>query len=1193
MPPRRRSIASTLLVSLAAVALAGPVGAQSGGRTNWRFLTSNDGLAESWTFDATRGPSGRLFISHGEVGQISVFDGYRMEQLPAPGPYLTVREGSDGMLWSMLRQGGVGNFLYLGVQRLEGRQWVHYPLSESLGPGEPSISSSSRAFLPIDRDRVLIVGAGNLLDCRIRGGALAAERATVSAAARGTVRFLVPARRGGVWVASDGGIERIRVEPDGHLQVAEVMSYPGGLGAARPSALVDSGAAGLFVTVRVTRAGQPTDVLIRGGDVPWRELRALPAREGWQLTGWAGTDHQWWTAFAGDAWFELGVGSDDLGWQPVNRSRELAGRLHNMMADPDGGFWLATSTGLAHHVPTLWSTPRELAAFTRPASTIFEARNGDLFILHDKDLLARQDGRWRAYPLPSGREGGLVRTDAMAEMPDGRILLGGRPTPAMFFDRGRGRFTAVAHPRGWFVEVLNPARGGGAWVLTTDTESQRRHLERFDGARFEDVATGSDRWRTLPPRSVVDLDDGRFVVVPDGDGYGEGRGHELHTVGAAQGLPMAPIAALEVSPGRLWFGSRDDLFERAGTSWRVLRSGLQSVRSIVRGRDGTIWVAAASGVHRLRAGVWLSGEAAEGLPDGAVFDVFEDSAGELWATTLVGIARLEPTADREPPETWVDEANPREAPPSGDVRLTFHGVDRWQISLANRLLFSWRTDGGAWSAFAPTPTASFTGLAHGNHFLEVRAMDRAGNVDATPATFTFTVLLPWYQAPGFLVVGVVGLGAILGLVTMVASRHRRLERLVEERTSALAGANVLLREQIERQRVTEAERASLEALLSQSQKLEAIGRLAGGVAHDFNSLLSVIGSYSELLLDELPADAELRTPAAEIAKASDRAAALTRQLLAFSRHQVVDAHPLDLNDVVADVQRMLHRLIGANIELAVETGDGLWRVFADRGQIEQVLVNLAANARDAMPYGGTLTLRTANVDLDAEFVRVNVGAVEGPHVLLGVGDTGIGMDTETASRVFEPFFTTKSVGMGSGLGLATVYGIVKRAGGFIRVDSAVGCGTTFSIYLPRTELPAEVPAPLPPAPRPIGHERILIIEDADPVRALAATVLRRSGYDVLDVESGEAAEALFMADGFGVDLVLSDIVLKGIGGPQFARRLRVLRPSTRVLFMSGYADDTVLTYGDIDVYRSFLQKPFTPESLASKVREVLDRSADA
>jgi signal transduction histidine kinase len=1189
VPPRRRHRASTILVFLAAVVLVRPAAGQPAARTNWRFLTSADGLVESWTFDATRGPSGRLFVTHGDVAHISVFDGYRMERLPSPGAYLTVREASDGTLWAMLRQGSIGSLGYRGVQRLEGGRWVAYPMVQSPGAADLPSSPSSRAFLPLEHDRVLIVAGGRLFDCRIRQGALEASPATVDDDAT-VARLLVPARRGGAWVATDRGVARVGIDSDGRLHVADRQAFPASLGSVRPSALVDSDGAGLFVTIRTTRAGQPTDVLVRGSDRGWRELRAMPARDGWQLIGWAGSEHQWWTCVAGDAWFELGVGSDDRGWLPVTRSRELAGRLYGLLTDADGGFWLATSTGLAHHVPTLWRTPRELAAFTRPSSTIFEAGNGDLFIQHDTELLHRRGGQWRAYPLPLGQQPGLGRTGAMAEMRDGRIVLGGRPTPAMFFDPARGTFAPIVHPRGWFVEILNPARAGGAWVLTTEIASQRRHLERFDGTHFEDVVAGSDQWRTLPPRAVLDLADGGWIVVPDGEGYGEGRGRDLRRVAVRDGLPMSPIAALEVSPGRLWFGARDDVFERAGASWRVLRSGLQSVRSIVRGRDGTIWIAAASGVHRVREGVWLASDAAEGLPDGAALDVLEDSRGELWATTLVGIARFEPGADRDPPETWLDEANPREAPPSGDVRLTFRGVDRWQISPADRLLYSWRTDGGGWSAFAPVPTASFTGLASGPHVLEVRAMDRAGNLDPTPATFTFTVLLPWYRAPGFLAVGVAALAAIVGLVLTVASRHRRLERLVEDRTGALAGANVQLREQIARQRVVEEERAHLEAQLNQSQKLEAIGRLAGGIAHDFNNLLSVIGSYSELLLDELPADAELRTPAAEIAKASDRAAALTRQLLAFSRHQVVDAHPLDLNDVVADVQRMLRRLIGENIELAVEPGAGLWRVLADRGQIEQVLFNLAANARDAMPRGGTLTLRTANVDLDAEFVRVNVGAVAGPHVRLGVADTGVGMDAATVSRIFEPFFTTKGIGMGSGLGLATVYGIVKRAGGFIHVESAPDRGTTFSIYLPRTELTAQVPVPHVPATRPGGHERVLVIEDADPVRALATTVLRRSGYDVIDVASGEAAEQLFADATFDVDLVLSDIVLTGMSGPQFAERLRTLRPATRVLFMSGYADDTVLAFGAIDVTREFLPKPFTPESLASKVRDSLDAS---
>jgi len=1181
----RRS--ARVLVAAALIGSAAPASAQVAERTNWRFLTSTDGLVESWTYDATRGPSGRLFISHGDVGEISVFDGYRIERLPAPGPYLSVREGPDGVLWAMLRQGGVGNFVYSGVQRLEGRRWVPYRFVDGAVSFESPVITSSTAFLPLDRDRVLVAGGGRLLDCRVKDGALAVEGTSPGSPARPAARLLVPAQKGGAWLTTDDGVGRVVAGPGGALTSSDMAAFPAGLGAVTPTALVDGGPAGLFVTVRARRAGIDTDVLLRASAEGWRELFAVPARAGRQLTGWAGADGQWWAAIVGDNWFELGAGTDEAGWRAMPRGRELAGRLLNVLSDPDGGFWLATSTGLAHNVPTLWHTPRELATFTRPSSTIFEARNGDLYIQHDDELLRRHDGRWRAFPFPSGRDGGLVRTEAIVELADGGILVGGRPSEAAIFDPARGAFTPIHHPRGWFVEVLSASHAGGAWVLTTDHD-QRRHLERFDGRTFVEKAAGSDRWRTLPPRSVVELSDGRWLVVPDGDGYGEGRGDVLRSLGPADGLPMSPIAALEVAPGRVWFGTRDELYERAGDTWRLLRSGLQAVRSIVRARDGTIWIASASGIHRLKDGVWISSDAAEGLPEGAVYDVLEDRAGDVWATTLVGIARLERHADREPPETWVDEANPREAPPSGDLRLMFRGMDRWQASPSGRLLYSWRTDDRPWSSFAPVATASFTGLAAGVHRFEVRAMDRAGNVDPTPAAFAFTVLLPWYRAPGFLAVGIASVLTIAGLAGLVVSRHRRLERLVADRTRALASANARLRDQLEQQRLVEEERAQLEAQLNQSQRLEAIGRLAGGVAHDFNNLLSVIGSYSELMLDELGSEASLRTPAMEIAKASDRAAALTRQLLAFSRHQVVDAHPVDLNDIVGDVQRLLRRLIGEHIELVVQPGDGLWRVHADRGQIEQVLFNLAANARDAMPQGGTLTIRTRNIDLDAAFARTHVGAREGPHVQLEVSDTGVGMDAATASRIFEPFFTTKIAGMGSGLGLATVYGIVKRANGVVRVDSTPGRGTTFFIALPRTELPIAVPIARALLTRPIGNERILIIEDADPVRALAATVLRRSGYEVVDVPGGEAAELLFADTGFDVDLVLSDIVLKGMSGPQFAERLRRMRPSTRVLFMSGYADDTVVQYGAVAVQGAFLQKPFTPESLASKVREILD-----
>jgi signal transduction histidine kinase/CheY-like chemotaxis protein len=578
------------------------------------------------------------------------------------------------------------------------------------------------------------------------------------------------------------------------------------------------------------------------------------------------------------------------------------------------------------------------------------------------------------------------------------------------------------------------------------------------------------------------------------------------------------------------------------------------------------------------------------MPDGGVYDVVEDRSGVIWTTTSLGISQLHISADRDPPATLLDPAlNPRETPPSGDLRLAFSGNDRWDQSPQRRLLYSWRLDGGAWEPFAAEAGASLRSLRAGRHRVQVRAMDRNWNVDPTPAEWEFLVLLPWYREAGFIAVGVAGALALCAVVALVASRHLRLGRLVTERTEALAESNRQLRRELEDRQRVEQERARLEAQLHQAQKLEAIGRLAGGIAHDFNNLLTVITSYAELLHQDLRPDDPLRTPTGEIVRAAERAAALTRQLLAFGRHQVLNPQALDLNVVVGDIERMLRRLIGEDIDLEFHAGVPLGCVLADRGKIEQVIVNLAVNARDAMPGGGRLTIETSNVELDGAFLQSHAGASAGPHVLLAVSDTGVGMDPDTRARIFEPFFSTKARDKGSGLGLATVYGIVTQAGGHVWVYSEPGFGSTFKVYLPRTEAaPAHAAAKSAPPLRSIGTERVLLVEDDAAVRTLASTLLRTRGYAVMEAESGEAAEALLGRDGVAVDLVVSDIVLSGMSGPQLTERLRTSRPDLRVLFMSGYADDAVVRHGILETEVAFIQKPFTPDALARKVRETLD-----
>ena len=383
----------------------------------------------------------------------------------------------------------------------------------------------------------------------------------------------------------------------------------------------------------------------------------------------------------------------------------------------------------------------------------------------------------------------------------------------------------------------------------------------------------------------------------------------------------------------------------------------------------------------------------------------------------------------------------------------------------------------------------------------------------------------------------------------------------------------------------------LAAQLRQAQRLEAIGQLAGGVAHDFNNILTVIKVHGEMLAGELDPRDPRREDVEEIRRAAERAAALTRQLLAFSRKQILQPKPLDLNAVVAGLEPMLRRLIGEDIEMATLAGVGEARVVADPGQLEQVLVNLAVNARDAMPGGGALSIETQRVTLDDDYVDRHEVVVPGEYVMLAVSDTGYGMTPETRARIFEPFFTTKEPGKGTGLGLATVYGIVKQSGGYIWVYSEPTLGTTFKIYLPwappggvavaeRTSVPLPVPC---------GTETVLLVEDEEAVRALARRILQRQGYQVLEARHGADAVQVAERHGDEIHLVLTDMVMPQMGGRELVERLTAHRPRLRWLFMSGYTDDDIVRRGLLDAtHRAFLQKPFTTEGLCQAVRRTLD-----
>jgi PAS domain S-box-containing protein len=413
--------------------------------------------------------------------------------------------------------------------------------------------------------------------------------------------------------------------------------------------------------------------------------------------------------------------------------------------------------------------------------------------------------------------------------------------------------------------------------------------------------------------------------------------------------------------------------------------------------------------------------------------------------------------------------------------------------------------------------------------------------------------------------------------------------LIKDLLGNRMGFRGIVRDVTERKRI-EQEKTTLEEQLRQSQKIEAIGRLAGGIAHDFNNLLTVIKGYSQLSLHELKEDVPLRENIEEIKRAAERAADLTRQLLAFSRRQILEMKVLDLNTILRDMDKMLHRLIGEDIELITLLADDLGGVKTDPGWVEQIIMNLAVNARDAMPSVGKLTIETANVELDEHYARAHVAVTPGRYAMLSVSDTGVGMPPEIRDKVFEPFFTTREKGKGTGLGLSTVYGIVKQSGGNIWVYSEPGYGTTFKIYLPRVDEPLEeIKERVVKEELPRGSETILIVEDEEDVLKLAARILERQGYTVLQTSSTSKALEICKEQKKPIHLILTDVVMPQMGGRELADRIVSIHPETKVLYMSGYTDNAIVHHGVLEEGLNFMQKPFTLEILSRKVREALDK----
>jgi signal transduction histidine kinase/ligand-binding sensor domain-containing protein/CheY-like chemotaxis protein len=881
--------------------------------------------------------------------------------------------------------------------------------------------------------------------------------------------------------------------------------------------------------------------------------------------------------------------------------------------DHDGQLWVGTDgAGLS----VLTNGGRDSFTLTveegLPSNVIYavnESRDGALWVGTARGLARVYKGRVTSFSGKPDFPQGAIR--AILEDRSGALWVGNRGGLHRLRDGALTTYTRSDGLSSNNVTVIREDHEGTLWIGTLEGGLNRLKNGRFSSYSTADGLTSNDV-------SAI-LTDGQYVWVGTLDG-------SLHLIRSDRALALP---------------SRDGM-----SAGRVLQ--------ILDDERGSLWVSGQRGITRYERGDLL--KVANNLRETASAITYDHSDGfgrwefhgpsqsagtrrrngTLVFASAAGAIVVDPskfTRTLPQPPVHIERvvSNGHEeavAPtltlPAGQNQLEFH-YTALSYAVPDRVAFKYQLEGvdPGWIEAGNRRAAYYTNVPGGRYRFRVIAANSDGNWNQQGATIELTVGSYFWETTWFYGLGVLGfVFAVAGLsrlrVRRLEARERMLERIVDDRTAALS-EEVNERKRVEeslrksrdeledrvRERTTElsaalaqlqqdvAQRRKLEEQLAQVQKLESIGRLAGGVAHDINNVLTVVLSYSDLVDAGLGPGHPLQAQLRQIRKAAERASNLTHRLLAFARKQIIEPRVINLSELTLNLDGMLRRLIGEDVELVTVSSPNLWSVKADPHQIEQVLVNLAVNARDAMPQGGRLSIETANVAVDEAFARQHPTLRIGDHVRLSVSDTGVGMSDEVKKHLFEPFFTTKEPGKGTGLGLATCYGIVQQLGGVISPESEVGHGTVFHVFLPRVDLPAE------PTPKPQetfvkrGTETVLLVEDEPLVREIARSALGDQGYKVIEAEHGEAALRVARQYTGTIALVLTDVVMPKMGGRELVEALKKERPAVRVLYMSGYAASTIDEQDVIEPGTSFLRKPFALAEMLRKVREVLDEGTGA
>jgi len=985
--------------------------------SDWRIFRDYNGLHQSACVSVSVTPDGKVLVRHPDGSFVTELDGYSIKSVALPEPTVNVSESPGGRLWIMTRDGRLEEFNQ-GV-------WVEHPAPE-IGP----VGNVIAPFYLPEENHIIFLCADRLVEYDAENPGLPQTRTLLRSDQTRLGKFtgMTVARDGGLWITGERGLgkaPRLALRPGlekswndylppESLQIQNLLEPREG----------DEGG----VTVIAESSANGHEVVARFDGLDWA---AQPAGMENIRCAWQGSDRILWVATT-NALFQQEPGRTN--WTEY---QEISDHQYNELAmEPGGTFWLATSDGLFHYAPPLWRSPNPIREIYSPVRCLAEDAAGRLWFVAAGKLQSLQGEIHHEFALPDKIAEDASTVRAIFALKDGTLLLDAGEN-SFQFQPDTGAFSEIPVQNDFRrMRALGLLKDGSLCMQSWNPGMPAGQFDFFDGARFKPLAdpppgTG---FTTLFATRDGDL----WLGGENGIAWYHKNKWRLFPVSEPD-VPDPVICFAELPDERIWCATREKLWEFDGQNWSPTGTGFKNIHDLLCSRDGSVWVADDAGMHRLSKNGWIGNGREEGLPDVIVLQIFEDQRGRIWAGTLRGLCLYHPEADPDPPQTFIQTpaGNNARIREGATITLAFGGQDKWKFTPRERLLFSWRLDERDWSVFQPSDSTSFTNLAAGGHYFQVRAMDRNGNIDPKPALLGFTVTTPWYKELRLVFIAVTGVALAMFFAGLAFNRHVRLLRSYAEVEKKVAA------------RTRELEIASHE--LFQSQKMNALGTLAAGIAHDFNNILSIIKGSAQLIEENPNNPQKIRTRVDRIKTVVEQGAGIVNAMLGFSRGAGEQPGPCDLNAVTADTIKLLGDRFLREVEVKYEPATGLPQVHASKNFIQQILLNIVFNAAEAMTVRKQIILSTQKLErLPADLVLAPVSAHN--YVSVSVRDSGCGIAPENLPRIFEPFFTTKALSTrrGTGLGLSMVYELAKKMGAGLAVESAVDQGSTFTLILPVT-----------------------------------------------------------------------------------------------------------------------------------------------